>query len=279
MVGGALEGDGSLFAADDDPELVREAIPFGLKTIEGLLQSAPDDEDLLLSAASGFTQYGYAFVLQDAEMLEETDPAAARHGRERAKRLLRRARDYGKRAITEELGDDFWERFAKDRNATLAKVDDKDAVPYLYWTAAPWALLISQSKDDMQALGELADAEAMMRRALELDPDWGEGALHEFFITWDGSMSEAMGGSLTRARQHYERALQLTGGKKIGPHVAWAEVVAVQQQDRKLFNQLLDQALSFDPDEEPKYRLVNLLSQSRARWLKSRADDLFLEEE
>src|SRR5512140_3853030 len=37
MVGDTLSQSGSNFASDDDPELVAAAIPFGLKTIEGLL--------------------------------------------------------------------------------------------------------------------------------------------------------------------------------------------------------------------------------------------------
>jgi hypothetical protein len=274
MIGGALGGDGSVFSNDDDPELIREAIPFGLKTMEALLQSAPDDEDLLLSAASGFTQYSYAFVLQDAEMIEDDDPARARAGRARAKKLFRRARDYGMRAIAAEWDTEFWADFAKDRHAALAEIDDKEMVPYLYWTAAPWAALISQSKDDMKVVGELPNVEALVKRALELDPDWGDGAVRELAINL-----ELATGSLDRARQHYQRVLELTGGRKIGPHVTWAESVAVQQQDRKLFDELLDKALSFDADEAPGYRLVNLISQKRARWLKSRASDLFLEEQ
>jgi predicted anti-sigma-YlaC factor YlaD len=117
-----------------------------------------------------------------------------------------------------------------------------------------------------------------MGRALALDPDWGDGSIHEFYITYDGGRSPAMGGSVERARQHYERALQLTGGKKISPYVTWAEVVSVQAQDLKQFNALLDQALAFDVDEAPHFRLVNVIAQNRARWLKSRASDLFLEE-
>ncbi|MCL4838145.1 MAG: TRAP transporter TatT component family protein, partial [Thermoanaerobaculia bacterium] len=35
--GGALAAGGASWGADDDPELVREALPFALKTIEGLL--------------------------------------------------------------------------------------------------------------------------------------------------------------------------------------------------------------------------------------------------
>src|SRR5512133_759697 len=55
-------GGGGAMAQDDDPELVRDAVPFALKTMEQLLEQAPHHEGLLLSLASGFTQYGYAFV-------------------------------------------------------------------------------------------------------------------------------------------------------------------------------------------------------------------------
>jgi predicted anti-sigma-YlaC factor YlaD len=50
----------------------------------------------------------------------------------------------------------------------------------------------------------------------------------------------------------------------------------VPAQDRKAFDAALDRVLAFDPDSAPRYRLANLLDQSRARWLKARAEDLFL---
>jgi hypothetical protein len=60
--------------------------------------------------------------------------------------------------------------------------------------------------------------------------------------------------------------------------VAWAEHVAVAKQDRKHFLELLEKALAFNVDRQPRYRLANLIAQRRARWLKSRIADLFLED-
>ena len=65
-----LAGSGGVYASDDDPELIRAAVPFSLKTIESVLDVVPDHPGLLLSACSGFTQYSYAFVQADAEYLE-----------------------------------------------------------------------------------------------------------------------------------------------------------------------------------------------------------------
>src|SRR5262245_31911097 len=72
-LGDALAGGGTTFASDNDPELVRAAVPFSLKLIESLLAESPRHRGLLLAACSGFTQFSYAFVNQDADEMEETD--------------------------------------------------------------------------------------------------------------------------------------------------------------------------------------------------------------
>jgi predicted anti-sigma-YlaC factor YlaD len=50
----------------------------------------------------------------------------------------------------------------------------------------------------------------------------------------------------------------------------------VQRQDAAQFTSLLERALAIDPDTKPEWRLANLIMQQRARWLLSRADELFL---
>ena len=72
--------------------------------------------------------------------------------------------------------------------------------------------------------------------------------------------------------------MALSAGKRISPLVTFAEAVSVRTQDRKGFLDLLDRALAFDArSAAPEYRIGNLVSQRRARWLKGREDDLFLD--
>src|SRR5258707_7710608 len=72
-LGNALASGGSTFTSDEDPELVREALPFSLKFIESLLAESPRHRGLLFAAASGFTPYAYAFVQEEADELEDRD--------------------------------------------------------------------------------------------------------------------------------------------------------------------------------------------------------------
>src|SRR5437868_11815300 len=98
-LGDALAGGGTTFASDDDPELVKAAVPFSLKLMESLLSESPKHQGLLFATASGFTQYAYAFVQEDADELEEKDLTTANEMRARARKLYLRARNYGLRGL------------------------------------------------------------------------------------------------------------------------------------------------------------------------------------
>ena len=69
-VGGALSDTGDVFTRDDDPELVEGASMFALKLYEVLLDIAAEGRPLLTATCGSFTQYAYAFVQSDAEILE-----------------------------------------------------------------------------------------------------------------------------------------------------------------------------------------------------------------
>ena len=270
----AVSSGGDVFARDDDPELVRDAVPFALKAMESLLESRPDHKGLRTALCKGFTQYAAAFVLPDAE--EAQDPAARRAGVERARRLFLRAKEHGMRGLS--VGrEGFAAALSEDPAGTAARVGVED-VPLLYWTGAAWSLAVSTSSDDPSLLADLPRIEALMRRALALDERYDDGAIHEFFIAFEGGRPEAMGGSVERARHHMERAMALSAGKKISPLATFAETVSVRTQDRKGFLDLLDRALAFDArSAAPEYRMGNLVTQRRARWLKGRVDELFLD--
>lgn len=274
-LGNALAEGGDTYASDDDPELVASALPFGLKTIESLLAESPRHPGLLLAAASGFTPYAVAFVQNEADYVEAKDLARATELRARARKLFRRALAYGLRGL-EVAHPGFGEKLRKDPAAAVATTSKAD-VPLLYWTSAAWASAISMSADDPELTADQGLVSAMMARALELDEAWGAGALHEFYVAWDGGRPAAAGGSVERARSHFERALVLARGTHAAPHVTWAESIAVKSQDRRAFTERLNAALAVDPNASPGNRLANLVAQKRARWLLSRADDLFVE--
>lgn len=275
-LGNALARGGATYARDDDPELVAAAVPFGLKTMEALIEEAPRHRGLLLAAATGFTQYAWAFVQSESDEIEAADLPRATALRARAGRLYIRARDYGLRCI--EVGHPgFREALAANGAGALARMTRAD-VPALYWTGASWAAAISLAKEDSEMTGDLPLVEALMRRALDLEESFGEGAIHEFFVAYEGGRPSSAGGSVERARAHLARARSLSKGRRVAPLVAFAETVCVSEQNRAEFERLLAEALAVDPNRYPDRRLENLLAQKRARWLLTRSSELFLEQ-
>jgi predicted anti-sigma-YlaC factor YlaD len=273
-LGDALAGGGTTFASDDDPELVKAAVPFSLKLMESLLNENPRHEGLLFATASGFTQYAYAFVQQDADEMEDKDFAAAEELRGRARRLYLRARNYGQRGL--EIRHRGWQdALHKEPKQTVRSAAAKD-VPLLYWTAVSWAAAISVSKDQPDLIADMPIVEALVDRALELDETFGDGAIHSFLITYEMSRPGGTGEAVARSKQHFDRAIALSHGQLAGPFVSFAEAVCVQKQDLKEFESLLHRALEINPDAKPEWRLVNLVLQRRAKWLLARTDQLFL---
>ncbi|MBI1795596.1 MAG: hypothetical protein HY076_00585 [Candidatus Eisenbacteria bacterium] len=273
-VANSLTSGPDVFGTDDDPELVRDALPFGLKTMESLLEVVPRHRGLLLTLCKGFAEYGYAFVEAEAPAIEATDYARATALRERALKLYLRATGYGLRGL--ELDHRGISKRLKIMPDSAAREIRKSELPMLYWTAAAWGSAINAGKDRASLLADLGAVRALMQRGLALDETYENGAFHEAMILLE-SLPEAMGGSPKRARAHFERAVQLSKGVKASPYVTLASSVSVMTQNRAEFRELLEKALAIDPDKDPAHRLETIILQRQARSLIQREDDLFID--
>jgi len=264
----------AVYLSEEDPEIVRDALPFLLKTIESVLDTDPRRQDALLFACTGFTLYANAFLQTDADLAEWDDYDVAFELDERARRMYVRARDYGLRNI-EIDHPGITERLKLDPEAAV-RVFEVDDVETLYYLGGSWILAISLGLDQPALVADLPAARALLDRALLLDEDYERGALHTAFIQLE-SFGEAMGGSFERAREHFARAVALSDGLDAGPYVSLATGVAITEENRDEFQELLDSALAIDPDEDTSNRLLNVIAQKRARNLLDHVDDIFFD--
>ena len=264
----------AVYLSEEDPEVVRGALPFLLKTIESILDADPVRQDALLFANTGFLLYANAFLQVDAALAEWDDYELASELNERARRMYLRARDYGLRNV-EVDHPGIAARLRDDPQAAVA-VFEVENVETLYYLGGAWMLAISVGLDQPALVADLPSARALLDRALELDEGFERGALHGAFITLE-SVGEAMGGSYARAREHFARAVELSDGQDAGPYLSLATGVAIAEENREEFQELLETALAIDPDEEPGNRLLNVIAQKRARALLDHIDDLFFE--
>ncbi len=271
-VADGLAGQGDTWSSDNDPQLVGDAVPFSLKFMESILAATPRHVGLLTTLCKSFTEYSYAYVQSKSETIADTDYGGSREMKMRAKKLYVRARDYGLRGLDVRHGH-FSEMLKKDSKGAIAQTN-KDDMDLLYWTGISWIAAISADKNDMDLLAERSEAEALIYRAYELMPDYDEGSLHDFLITYEASRP---GGSMEKAKEHFDAALKFNKGLSASTYVNYAESVDEPQQNREEFETMLHKALAIDPDKKPSWRLVNLITQKRAKWLLSRIDTLFVQ--
>lgn len=274
-MGDMLSSSGSTFESDEDPELVAAAIPFGLKLYEGLLAESPKHAGLLLAACSGFTEYAYAFVDLKADETKEESVDRAEAMRERARKLYLRANRYGMRGL-EAKYPGFGTALDNDAEKALKRIRKAD-VPLLYWTAASLGLAISSSKGNPEMIAQLPLVEMIVNRVAELDEAYNGGAVPEFLITLEAARSGVKLEDQEKAmRQHFDRAIELSKGKRAGTYVSFAENADVPAQNAAEFHSMLEKALAVDVDADPDNRLANVVAQSRARWLLKHQGELIL---
>jgi predicted anti-sigma-YlaC factor YlaD len=269
-VSDVLSGTGSstVFTGDNDPRLVGDALPFALKMYEILLEQNPDHHDLTVTTGSLFIMYANAFVQGPAELLDPIEYYEERYeALDRAKKLYLRGTTYLNSALDKKFSG--FSAATVDGETLMPLLDKckKEDVPLLYWAVAGGLSAYSIDVFDFDLGFMIPEWGAMIARAYELDPDFNNGAIDDFYILFYASLPESLGGDKEKAEIHFKRALEKTKGLTAGPYVSYAKSICVPAQDFSGFRINLEKALEINPDDDPSSRLLNVLSQKKARYM------------
>jgi hypothetical protein len=263
MVASAGSGlAGNLNAAimnQDDPPLVRDGAPAYLLMLDSFVEGAPENVAVLSAAAELYSAYGVVFV---------DDPA-------RARKLTTRGRAYGRRALcaAEETACGSWELPFEQFVETLQQVNVKQT-PALYTFGLSWLAWIQAHSDDYSALAKLPQVKVVLQRVQQLDPAYEEANIEHFLGVLNTIRPPALGGDFDAGLEHFQRAMQVSGGHDLGIKVDYARYYARTLYDRELHDRLLNEVLAADP-VYPGLTLFNTLAQEEAQELLATADDYF----
>jgi len=258
---GLLDRGVAAYYEEADPQLAREAMASQLKFVEGLLQSAPQDQRLNRLAGEGFGGYTFLFI-------EDSQP-------ERAKALYLRGRDHALMSLSGRPGlANLSAMTADDLERALQSAGPAEA-PALFWAAFCWSGFINLSKDSPEAVVELPKTVSIMKRAHELAPDYDFAGSDLFFGVYYASRPRLLGGDPEKAKEHFKWAQRLTQGKYLMTYVLEAKTLAVALQDRALFESLLAKVKDSPAGRLPKARLADEVAKLKAAALLEKIDDLF----
>jgi hypothetical protein len=255
-----LEDVSNSASKQSDLRVIREGMPAYLMLIDGMVEAVPRNARLLLTAAQAYASFASAFV-------EETDTEYARTLYEKAKKYALRALEL--RGLKNPVLKPF-DAFEEALNRL-----GKDDVPYMFWTATCWGSWIQLSLGSMAAVAELPRVEALMKRVLVLDEQFYFGGPHLFMGIWFASRPKMAGGDLTRARYHFQKALEFSQGKFLMTQVYYADQYARKTFDKKLFVATLQSVLETPADIIPKLTLLNTVAHKKAKELLEQVDSYF----
>ncbi|MBN2365174.1 MAG: hypothetical protein EH225_03650, partial [Calditrichaeota bacterium] len=227
----------------------------------GLHKADPKNRDIIILLAQGYGSYSLGFV-------EDQSPG-------RAKVFYLRAREYGFKALkmTEAFRDSIPQREEPFMNR-LQKIKEED-VPALFWTGFAWGGWINLSKDDPQAIFDLNKVKAIMNRVIELDEDFFYGAAHLFFGSIFGSLPRMLGGSPDKAKEHFDRCLELSHNRLMLAYVYLAKYYAHPMLDDGLFDKYLKIVLEAPDDVLPENKLITAIAKDKAQKLIIKKEELF----
>jgi predicted anti-sigma-YlaC factor YlaD len=280
QVANALTGadSGTVFTGDNDPELVGDALPFAIKMYESLLASNPNHQGLQLTTGSLYIMYANAFLHTPASMMTDEQFHQQEFLMQRAKNLYIRGRDILVNALDKKYPG-FRQKIDKRKfSEAVAMATIKD-IEMLYWAGAGWMGAFAIDPFDMKLGITLPGAAAMMERVMNMNPNYGLGDIHNFYVLYYGSLPDYMGGSFEKARKHFDLAVKASKDKGTSPYISLATTVSIQDQKVDEFKTLLEKVVKFDPNSDPANRLLNTINIRKARWLLNHVDDFFLPKE
>jgi hypothetical protein len=243
----------------EDPELVREALPAYLLLIDSFIEANPDNSITLSSGSQLYAAYGAAFVA-DAD---------------RARTLTSRAREYGNRALcaadsaTCELAALDFDSYA----AVIRSIGQADVEPLFSYSLANLAWIRSHS-DDYAALAELPKIEVALEHLMTLDPGPNAASASMYLGILKTLRPAALGGDPEAGRLWFEHGIELSAGRDLAIKVEYARGYARQIYDRELHDRLLNEVLATDV-EVTGLVLFNKLAKEQAKQLLASADDYF----
>jgi hypothetical protein len=242
----------------DDPDLVASGVPAYILLIDGLISQNPNSVGLLVAGSQLFALYGSGFAPP-----------------ERAAALTAKARRYGERAVCLSYEPACkWRGIGYDELVLQLQPVSEKHVNALYAYAVSWLSNLDATSEDWSAVAELPWVEAVLERALELDETYERGAIHGYLGILNSLRPPALGGSPDRAKMHFERAIELSGGQNLAIKVEYARRYARLVFDQELHDRLLTEVLNA-PTDAPKLTLFNVLAKRDAEALLATSKEYF----
>ena len=254
----------------DQPELVSIYFEKKIKKLEKSDMTSLDQQRALMRTK---VEYGFGIIMEHADRLIDVDYSSSLDKYKKANIIFKDARDSGISILNDRYSNfNEWIRRGVELQFTNNDIID------LYWLAAAYGGAISSSRGDPFELIHLPKVGRILRKCIELDPEWNNGAVYSAMMSFTSTRTDISEDLLRDSVDFYfNKAILYSDSLDAGPFLAYAESIHKTYQERKEFEDKLNYVINMKTKSRSKYELPNLIAKNRAEWLLSKTDDYFLE--
>lgn len=219
-------------------------------------------------------EYGFGFILEDADRLFAEDYRKGKDRSQIAYSLFKDAISLGTINLTENYPE-FGLWLMQDNYKIQFKRDD---IFDLYWLGAAYGGLIRASRGNPFDIIQLPKVGKLFNAALDLNPDWNNGAIYSAMISYTASRSDLSDNDLLDlVTKYFDLAVSTSDSIDASPFVSYAENIDKKFQNKSEFINKLEYVLGLNVNQNKSLRLGNIIAQERAKWLLTKTDEYFFE--
>jgi len=266
------------FQTTADWETAKMASAAGLAQFEGMHLLVPDDDNAYFLLIRGWASNAFAFVEDDLETaILKGDDDEVQYHRMRAKSMYTRSVNYGLEWMESKYAgvhEAIKHGSEKEMQEYVKKFTDVEDADFLFWTGQAWMSRANVDKGDIGGIGQVFIGRTFVERAVELKDDIERGSGHVILASYYARTGFNTLGqeSFDKAKAHFDKAMQINGGKVLLGRVQMARSYACRMHDEspgrkasfEMYMKLLNEVLEAD-DPLPEARLTNAIAKRKAR--------------
>ena len=262
----------SVLALDFSPIFSKKVFKSNINKKEKRAEKNYGNSTIQFEASKELTIFLYGFIMDEAIKAKNEDYSLSRSIYSAAHIDFIRSIEYINRSLV--LDYPNYNRWLNEKKSINIKFK-KESAEKLYWAAAAYAGAIQSSNGSPEWVVQLPKIGKLLESGMLLDPEWNFGSFYTAMISYTLIRHDARDNKLDIAKSFFQKAVIASKGQDLSPYISYAQNIAITEQDKNEFTNMLYKALNIDIYANPEVTLSNYINRKKANWLLDNIEEYF----
>ena len=262
----------SVLALDLSPIFSKKVFKSNINKKEKRAEKNYGNSTIQFEASKELTIFLYGFIMDEAIKAKNEDYSLSRSIYSAAHIDFIRSIEYINRSLV--LDYPNYNRWLNEKKSINIKFK-KESAEKLYWAAAAYAGAIQSSNGSPEWVVQLPKIGKLLETGMLLDPEWNFGSFYTAMISYTLIRHDARDNKMDIAKSFFQKAVIASKGQDLSPYISYAQNIAITEQDKNEFTNMLYKALNIDIYANPEVTLSNYINRKKANWLLDNIEEYF----